>query len=186
MKRTSLVHAALAACIAQSIAFTAPVHAQTTEAASTTAANPLPEADKKFVQAASMSGSTEIDAAKLAMNRSSDKDVKMFASHMIADHTKLALQLKMAAPHGVSVPKDNSDTAALDSLRPLKGAAFDTAYIQKMGLQGHKDALSAFQDEIAHGQNDALKTAATKALPTIQKHYQMAQDLAKKKNVSAE
>jgi len=184
MKRTFIVHAALAACIAQSLVFAVPVHAQT-EAASTTTANPLPEADKKFVQAASMSSSTEIDAAKLAMSRSSDGDVKKFAGHMAADHTKLTVQLKMAAPRGVSVPKDNSDTALLDSLLPLKGAEFDTAYIQKVGLQGHKEAVSAFQDEIANGQDAKLKSAAQKALPTIEKHYQMAQDLAKKKNVTA-
>ena len=46
---------------------------------------------------------------------------------MILDHTKLTVQLKMAAPHGVAVPKDNSDTAVLDLLRPLKGADFDKA-----------------------------------------------------------
>ena len=37
-----------------------------TQAASTTAANDLPSPDKEFVQAASMSSSTEIDASKLA------------------------------------------------------------------------------------------------------------------------
>jgi len=45
-----------------------------TEAASTTAANPLSQVDKDFVQAASMSSSTEIDASKLATSNSSDKD----------------------------------------------------------------------------------------------------------------
>ena len=98
-----------------------------TQATSTTAANPLAQVDKDFVQAASMSSSTEIDASKLATSNSSDKDVKSFAHHMILDHTKLTVQLKMAAPHGVAVPKDNSDTAVLDLLRPLKGADFDKA-----------------------------------------------------------
>jgi predicted outer membrane protein len=48
---------------------------------------------------------------------------------MAMDHTKLTVQLK-AAPHGVIVPKDNSDTAVLDSLKGLKGAEFDKAYIE--------------------------------------------------------
>ena len=43
--------------------------AQTTQAASVTAANDLPQPDKDFVQAASKSSSTEIDAAKLALTR---------------------------------------------------------------------------------------------------------------------
>ncbi|MEM5332356.1 DUF4142 domain-containing protein, partial [Paraburkholderia sp. JHI2823] len=128
-----------------------------TQAASTTATNPLPQADKDFVQAASMSSSTEIDASKLATKNSSDKDVKSFAHHMMLDHTKLTMQLKMPAPHGVTVPKDNSDTTILTSLKNLQGKAFDQAYIQKVGVQGHQDALSAFKKEISDGQNADLK-----------------------------
>jgi putative membrane protein len=183
MKATTL-STALAACLLLAAPL---VQAQdATQAASTTSANPLAQPDKDFVQAASMASSTEIDASKLAMSHSSDKDVKSFARHMIMDHTKLTVQLKVAAPKGVSVPKDNSDTTLLDSLKPLKGKEFDSAYISKVGLAGHKDAISAFQTEISDGQNASLKNAAQKALPTIQKHYQMAQDLAKAKGVTTE
>lgn len=131
-----------------------------TQAASTTAANALQQVDKDFVQAASMASSTEIDASKLATSNSTDPDVKSFAHHMMIDHAKLTVQLKMAAPHGVAVPKDNSDTALLDSLKPLKGADFDKAYIAKVGLEGHKQAIAAFEKEIADGQNADLKAAA--------------------------
>jgi predicted outer membrane protein len=157
-----------------------------TQAASTTAANALAQADKDFVQAASMSSSTEIDSAKLASSNSNDKDVKSFAHHMMLDHTKLTVQLKMAAPHGVEVPKDNSDTTILDALKPLKGKEFDQAYIQKVALEGHKQAIAAFEKEIADGQNAKLKEAAQKALPTIKEHYKLAQDLATKKGVAAQ
>jgi putative membrane protein len=118
-----------------------------TQAASTAAATPLAQADKDFVQAASMSSSTEIDAGKLASGDSTDKDVKSFAHRMMIDHTKLTVQLKMAAAHGVEVRKDNSDPAVLDTLKPLKGKAFDRAYIQKVGLDGHKQAVAAFEKE---------------------------------------
>lgn len=110
-----------------------------------------------------MASSTEIDAAKLATANSEDKDVKSFARHMMLDHTKLTVQLKMAAPHGVAVPKDNSDTAVLGSLRGLKGKAFDQAYISKVGVEGHKEAVAAFQKEIAEGQDAKLKKAAQDA-----------------------
>jgi putative membrane protein len=156
------------------------VQAQQTEAASTTAANPLPQVDRDFIQTASMASSTEIDAAKLAMHNTQNKDVHSFARHMIVDHTKLTAELKMAAPHGVTVPKDNSDTSVLDALRPLKGADFDKAYAQKVGVEGHKDAIAAFQKEIADGQNADIKKAAQKALSTVEEHYRMAQTLAQK------
>lgn len=127
------------------------VIAQPTQAASTTNANDLPAVDKAFVQAATMSSSTEIDAAKLASNQSQDADVKDFARHMRVDHTKLALELKLAAPHGVAVPIDNSDMTVLNSLKGLQGKAFDTAYIAKVGVEGHKEAVAAFKTEIAQG-----------------------------------
>jgi putative membrane protein len=182
--KTTTFSALLAACLMTG----APLaHAQkTAEATSTTATNPLSDADKAFVQAASMSSSTEIDAGKLAMSHSSDKDVKSFARHMMTDHTKLTMELKTAAPKGVTVPKDNSDTSLLDTLKPLKGKDFDNAYISKVGVDGHKQALDAFRKEISDGQNADLKKAAQKALPTIQEHAQMAQDLAKKKGLTAD
>ena len=157
--------------------------AQGTQAANTSAANSLTSPDKEFVQAASMSSSTEIDAAKLAEKQSKDKDVKSFARHMATDHTKLTVQLKMAAPHGVTIPKDNSDIAVLDSLKGLTGPEFDKSYIQQVGLDGHKKAVAAFQTEADGGNDPSLKKAAQKALPTIKEHLQMAQDLAKKKGL---
>ena len=183
MKRTATLLAAATSAAIAVIAAVPPAALAQTEAASTTMANDLPPVDKAFVQAASAAGSTEIDAAKLATKQSQDKDVKSFAHHMMVDHTKLAMQLKMAAPHGVSVPKDNSDPSALDSLKPLHGKQFDTAYIQHMGVQGHQDAMQLFQKEAQEGQNAKLKQAAQKALPTIQEHLKMAQDLAAKKGV---
>ena len=178
-----LKHLISAAIVSTGALTAVPLPAQT-DAASTTAVNPLAQADKDFVQSASMASSTEIDAAKLATANSEDKDVKSFAHHMMLDHTKRTVQLKMAAPHGVTVPKDNSDTTVLGPLKGLKGKAFDQAYISNVGVEGHKQAIAAFEKEIADGQNAKLKQAAHDALPVIQKHYRMAQDLAAKKGMS--
>jgi len=172
------------AAISMLLPAAAQAQASPTQAASTTASNSLPEPDKTFVQAASMSSSTEIDASKLAMKQSSDADVKKFARQMMLDHTKLTLQLKMAAPAGVTVPKDNSEVDVLNSLKSLKGKPFDDAYIQKVGVEGHKKAIDAFTQEAQGGEVAKLKAAAAKSLPIIQHHYQMAQALATLKGVA--
>jgi predicted outer membrane protein len=118
-----------------------------------------------------MSSSTEIDAAKLVEMRSQDNDVKTFARRMAVDHTKPTAQLKMAVPRGVTVPKDNSDTAVLDSLKGLRGKEFDIAYLQQVALAGHKKAVEVFRNEADGGQNaDLKKGRAKKALPTIEGH----------------
>jgi len=179
-----LAIAAIVAATSAVVPVAAQAQATATQAASTTASNKLPEPDKTFVQAASMSSSTEIDASKLAMKQSSDADVKKFAKQMILDHTKLTVQLKMAAPTGVAVPKDNSDVDVLNSLKDLTGKQFDDAYIQKVGVEGHKKAVDAFTQEADGGQNAKLKAAAVKGLPIIQHHYHMAQALATSKGVA--
>lgn len=178
----------LAAAISAIALLASPVvaMAQGTEAASTTAANDLPAPDKAFVQAATMGNSTEIDASKLAMDNSFDSAVKSFARRMIVDHMKLTVAMKMATPHGAAAPVDNSDTALMSQLKAVKGKAFDTLYIQKVALEGHKEAVAAFEAEIQNGQNADLKKAATKALPTIKMHYAIAQKLASAKGVTAD
>jgi putative membrane protein len=143
----------------------------------------MPETDLRFVQVADMSSSTEILAGKLAMSSSQDDDVKTFARTMIDDHMRLASELKAALPASFKIPQNDPDHAVLESLRPLRGKQFDDAYIAKVGLQGHREAIAAFQREANGGQVAQIREAARTALPTIKHHYRMAQELARKKGV---
>jgi predicted outer membrane protein len=127
--------------------------------------------------------STQIDAARIATARSTDRDVKAFAERVASDDAKVSAALRAASPRGVDVPKNDPDVAALDSVKNLRGADFDKAYIEQVALGGGQKTLSAFQAEIASGRNEPLKDAARKALPTIQQHYAMAQELAKRKHL---
>jgi putative membrane protein len=136
------------------------------------------------VQVAAMSSATEIDAGKRAMSSSEDDDVQSFARTMIDDHTRLASEPKAALPASLKVPENIPDRAVMESLRPLKGKQFDDAYISKVGLQGHREAFAAFQREVAGGQVARIREAVRKALPTIQHHLQIAQQLARKKGLS--
>jgi putative membrane protein len=150
----------------------------------TSAVAAIPEIDRTFLRVAATSSATEIDAGKLAMSSSQDDDVKAFAQKMIEDHTRLSGELKAALPAGLKAPEDSPDRAVLESLQRLKGKQFDEAYIAKVGLQGHREAIAAFEREADGGQVPQIRKAAAKALPTIQHHYQMAQELARKKGVS--
>ncbi|SFI63602.1 DUF4142 domain-containing protein [Amycolatopsis regifaucium] len=156
----------------------------TTENASTTAVGVLAAVDRDFIQAATMQHSTQVDAGKMAHKNTSNADVRSFARHMIADHMRLTVQLKAVAPKGVVIPNDNSDMALLDSLRPLVGADFDRAYVRKVGLEGHRIAIAAFEKEAKDGENPSLKQAALDALPTLREHYLMSQKLAQKLGVT--
>ena len=112
--------------------------------------------------------------------------MKAFAERVSNDNAKISDALRAASPRGVDVPKNDPDAAVLASINNLRGADFDKAYIVQVALAGDQKALSAFQAEIASGRDEQLKDAAKKALPTIQEHYAMAQDLAKRKHLTAQ
>ncbi|MDR3100584.1 MAG: DUF4142 domain-containing protein [Paraburkholderia sp.] len=159
--------------------------ATTTTAAATGAADKLHEADKTFIADGTQTVATQRDAARIADSRSSDRDVKAFAEKIVADYTKLSNSMRAASPRGVDVPRDDPDTAVLDSIKNLRGADFDKAYIEQVALAGQQKALSAFQAEIASGRDAGLKKAATEGLPVIQADIAKAKELAQRKHMAS-
>ena len=161
-----------------------------TSASAQTAAAPdavrIHAADQTFITDATKAVSTQRDAARIATSRSTDRDVKAFAERVSNDNAKISDALRAASPRGVDVPKNDPDPAVLASINNLRGADFDKTYIEQVALAGEQKALSAFQAEIASGRDEQLKDAAKKALPTIQEHYAMAQELAKRKHLTAQ
>lgn len=141
--------------------------------------------DQQFVATAAQSDATEIAASKLALQKSSNDDVKKFARAMIDQHTALDSQLRSNLPQGIEAPPKTADSGLIDSLRMLQGKDFDSAYVSKVALEGHDAAVAAFEKEADSGTNTALKKTAKKALPEIKRHLQMANRLAKATGVSA-
>jgi putative membrane protein len=170
------------ACMTGLLAVATAASAQTTPAAADTAR--LHAADQTFIADGTQAIATQRDAARIATSRSTDRDVKAFAERVSTDNAKISDALRAASPRGVDVPKNDPDAAVLASINNLRGAEFDKTYIEQVALAGEQKTLSAFQAEIASGRDEQLKDAAKKALPTIQQHYAMAQDLAKRKHLS--
>jgi predicted outer membrane protein len=59
----------------------------------------------------------------------------------------------------------------------LSGAQLNEAYLRSE-LQGHKETISAFENEIEHGQNQETKNYTEQTLPTLQDHIRIAEDVA--------
>ncbi|WP_420291442.1 DUF4142 domain-containing protein [Burkholderia thailandensis] len=183
------------ACAAALFAFSAAASAQSAPAPAPAQQRPeavadagtrLHEADQAFVTDATKAVSTQRDAARIANSRSNDRAVKTFAERVAGDNEKLSQALRAASPRGVDVPHNDPDPAVLDSIKNLRGDAFDKAYIEQVALEGNRKTLSVFQAEIASGRNEQLKNAARKGLPMIQAHYQLAQALASRKHLAGD
>jgi putative membrane protein len=141
----------------------------------------MSESDTEFAKMAAMGGNAEIEWAKVAMNKSTSKDVKKYASKMMKDHTKAGKNLmKVAMKHNVTLPTGMSEeqTQVLNQLQQASAADFDKMYIQMSGVDAHQKMEALFQGEVSGGSNADLKSFAAKTLPTVQMHLKMAQDMA--------
>ena len=133
---------------------------------------------------AAHSDSFEIKSSQLALQKSSNPEVKQYAQKMIDEHTQSTNQLKqIAAQTGMTLPSDpgSFNQAVLDQLTPLTGSAFDRAYLEAQA-NGHMQAVALFRTEMGRGQETALKQFATQLLPTIEQHYSMASQLTGQRN----
>ena len=139
--------------------------------------------DKSFLKDAAEGGNAEIEASKIAAAQSSSADVKTFAQAMVDDHGKAGAELKgLAGQKGVKV----SDTPSLTKkteikvLSERKGSSFDQHYADSIGVKAHEDTIKLFQKEVDKGSDPDVKAWASKTLPALQHHLEMAQSLKAK------
>lgn len=132
--------------------------------------------DQSFVTSANMSNSAEIRLGQLALSRSANAGVKTFAQMMVTEHTQAQTDLSSVAS-GINVSvKDSVDAQhqmLMSRLDTLNGLAFDTVYINSQ-IKDHQANVSLFQSEVSTGTNQSVKDYASKYLPHLQMHLNMA------------
>jgi putative membrane protein len=132
----------------------------------------------------------DIDAGKIALERSANHAVKQFAQLMVTDHTgvnkaavDLVTKLKVT-------PQDNPTSQSLKAdagkhvarLKTLKGAAFDRAYVDHE-VAYHQQVLDAVDKVlIPNATNDELKALLVKVRPAFVAHLEHAKQLQKSTN----
>ena len=134
-----------------------------------------------FVVKASATDMFEIEAGKLAVERSTNAEVKKYAQMMVDMHTAMSADLKSAiaasgqtlAP-ATALPADLQDK--LDDLRAADAKDFDKEYADDM-VDVHQAALNTVQRYAEDGDVPALKAFAAAGAPKIQEHLNQAEGL---------
>ncbi|OOG60288.1 DUF4142 domain-containing protein [Rhodanobacter sp. C03] len=176
----------LALALVFGIATVASVQAQTPAAAS-----PAPAInDAQIAHIAYTAGVIDIAAAKQALQKSHNKDVRAFAEEMARDHAAVNEQaLALVKKLGVT-PQDNPTSqslsknaaAELKTLAALKGSAFDKAYVDNE-VAYHKAVNGALRSTlIPSAQNAELKSLLETGLKLFQSHQAHAEHLAQSLN----
>jgi putative membrane protein len=134
-----------------------------------------------FVPAAAISDMYEIEASKLALQKSKSAEVKQFAQMMIKDHTATTAKVKSilsSANLQVTPPTalDDRRQGMIDNLKAASAADFDKVYLDQQ-TAAHQEALATMKSYADDGDNPALKQFAAETAPKIQQHYDKAQQL---------
>ena len=134
-----------------------------------------------FVDNAAEGGITEIEAGKLALQKSSSADVKTFAQHMVTEHTKANQELAtLAKKLDIEVPDDAALTdKAKKAILEMRDESFDKAYANNQ-VAAHEKTVELFKKESTSSDNAELKAFATKTLPTLEAHLKAAKELQAK------
>lgn len=136
--------------------------------------------DQTFVTKAAADGKHEVMLGELAKNQAASADVKKFGERMITDHTKANEQLMAAAKAAnIAVPGGLPDDKVkeFERFKGLKGADFDKAYTKHM-VEDHEKAVKLFTNASQNLKNPGLKDFATKTLPTLKEHLEIARKLS--------
>jgi putative membrane protein len=142
--------------------------------------------DPQIAHIAYTAGVIDVAAAKQALAKTSNKDVKEFAENMVRDHeavNKLALDLVKklkVTPEDNDTSKSLSKGAAakLDELAKLKGADFDKAYVANE-VAYHKAVDGALETLLIPSAGNAeLKSLLQTGLKIFQGHEQHAEHVA--------
>ena len=134
-----------------------------------------------FVRMVALSDMFEIESATLALDRSTDAQVRVFAQRMLKDHQATTTELKaaIAGRGAIAAPPtalDDAHETKLTQLRNLKGLGFDRQYRTEQ-IAAHEDAVSLFTRYAEGTEDQAPCDFATHALPTLKEHPRMARAL---------
>ena len=127
----------------------------------------------------------DIDAGQLAASRATNDEVKKFARLMVTDHTGVNKAATDLAAKLRVTPQDNPTSQSLKAdgeknlthLKTLKGAAFDTAYIDRE-VAYHQQVFDALDTTLIPGAtNKELKALLVKVRPAFVAHLEHAKRL---------
>jgi putative membrane protein len=141
----------------------------------TAGAGNVSAADKKFMMMAAQSDLAEIQVGNLALQKSTNDQVKTLAQRLVDDHTKSSTAMKqLAQQKGVTLPADTDakHKALASKLEGESGSKFDKDFLDANSADHHK-VIKAFEEESTKGSDPDVKAFATQFLPPIQEHSKM-------------
>jgi putative membrane protein len=136
-------------------------------------------AEQDFIMKVAQGHLEEIEVARLAMERSQDKDVSDLADMLVGYHTSALEKLKdlmkdYDLPQVTTLPADTKKE--IDRFAALSGGDFDREFANMM-VSDHQKATELFNAELGTAQNHDVRDYVENMLPKLEKHLKKAREL---------
>lgn len=135
--------------------------------------------DIDFLKDAVDQNNAEIEASRIAVGKTRNAQVKALAQKMVDEHTATRGELQaLAGTRGVDISTDPTvvQKGKLAILSARDADTFDRHYLDTL-VDAHKDMIELFQKAAANSGDTEVMTFATRTLPALRQHLQMAQRL---------
>ena len=139
-------------------------------------------AEQDFMMKTAQGHMGEIEMARIALNKSSNQEVKDYANMIERDHNNgMKVLVELMQDKNVSQPKTLTGDAqqAMSSMNGLTGPEFDREFVNTM-VSEHRRILEMFRDQQASAQNLEVKDYVEATMPTLEMHLDKAQRLQSK------
>ena len=146
--------------------------------AQATAAPGMALNDTTYMQMAHSSDMFEVESSRLALQMSSNQEVRAFAQMMVDDHTRMMNEMMSMGAGQANMPMQMmpQHAAMLERIRAASPAEFDMMYKREQ-MMAHQEAVALHRSYAEQGQNPALKAMAARAVPMVEAHLARAQAL---------
>lgn len=184
---------ALALALALAGALALPAAAQTGSGSSSGASAPSPSSqraanratseDHEMLEDLAHAHLAEIEASRLALDKTRSTQVRSFAQQMLDEHGQALKELQqLGQTKQLSVPSetDFQHKAIAAALRLLSGDTFDRQYIRQVGVNDHRRSVDLLMKMQQSARDPELKAHAGKLLPVVQRHLAQARELQQK------
>jgi putative membrane protein len=188
MQKSKTLKALLAISAVAAMFSTVGVQAQTPTSAAqnsttgqTASSARLSSGDEKALKDMAQANINEIAAAKIALNKAQNSDVKAFAQQMVDDHGDALTKVQTVAQQkGVALPTepDAKHKAMAAELEKQSGDAFDKMYMENAGTRDHKMVLSTLQSDSSKIKDPDVKALADAHTPVVEKHLKAAEQMS--------
>ncbi len=138
------------------------------------------EEEREMVEDLAHAHLAEVEASRLALDKTQNAQVRSFAQQMVDEHTQAYQALQQLGQKKKMVVPSETDfqhKALATALRLLSGDTFNRQYIRQVGINDHRrtvDVLMKLQQTSADAE---LKAYAAKSLPLVERHLAQAREL---------